>query len=292
MVRQENEDVDGAVKARAVVVAVRAVDVGDQGAGRGIVDRVEEAARVGAGDQVDEVLVVAIGGRREVLQRAVAELDVHVGLVRLQDAGGGGNLDRFGDQADLQGDVDAGDGVDGHHHAVLDEGAEAGLGQPELVVAGEKVLEEIAAGFVAVGPPLLAAGGVGNLYSGRWNRGTAGVQDRAHDGSVEHLGRGRLQAQRSRAQSEKNTRSHHRSGNFPPASGRSLPGRSGGKGASGCPEKPRAGLPAGRTERSPALHPRRRTRTARRWRAGMRWQRGSRCRRRQARSRRRPGTRR
>ena len=109
VVRHRDQDVGRTVHARVVGAALLAVDVGRQGASRRIGDGVLKPRRCGAWDEIDERLVVAVAGQRQVLHRRRVEADADIRLRRLEDDAAGLDADLFGDRAQLDGGVDASD---------------------------------------------------------------------------------------------------------------------------------------------------------------------------------------
>src|SRR5207245_6656161 len=122
VVRQPEIDVDRAIYARIVVIAVRAVDVKRKRARRRIVDGVLELRGGRPRHEIDEALVVAIAGQRKVGHGGGRQFGTDVGLVRLQNGRRGRDRHLLGKRADFQLEVNARDGVDGDVDAFPDYG--------------------------------------------------------------------------------------------------------------------------------------------------------------------------
>ena len=180
-----------AVHARVVVGTRDAVEVGHQGALRVARVGVRVRGRARARNQLVELLEVAPGGDRQVGHLGGLELRAHFGAVGLEPGRLAGDRHALGDLADLQVGVDAHDGVGIDGDPFLDDGAERGRGNRQLVGAGLQVREEIGAAIVGDGLLGDSRPGVQRLDSGARHGAARRVGDVARQGAVEDLRRGR-----------------------------------------------------------------------------------------------------
>ena len=186
---QPGELVGRAVHARAVGVAVRAVDVGRQRPCGRVDLRVLKFRRRRARHQVEEALVIAELRQRKVRDFLRTEDRTRIGLVGLQQRDLRLHGDRFAQLADFQPGVDAADRAGRDGHPLLHELLESLERHLHVVGAGQHVGKGVGAGFVRhrrqdqVGLAVRDGnGGAGNAAAGI-------VLDRANDAAVELLGR-------------------------------------------------------------------------------------------------------
>ena len=157
--------------------------------------RVLEHRRRRAGDQVHQVLIVAVLVQRQVGDILGPEVDADVGLVRLEDGRFRGDRDRLGQRANLEAAVDADDVADDDRDAGLDELLEALQRGLQRISATRDVSNRVGAGLVGDGRQLEAGVLVLDGHGGSGHCGARTVGDRSGQASVERLrgDRGRQQ---------------------------------------------------------------------------------------------------
>lgn len=114
-------------------------------------------------------------------------MGVYVGAVGLEGDRGAFDDDAFGDAGDLETGVDAAEGVGVNADAALDDRAEGGRGDGQLVGAGLEIVKEVNAALV--GGALLgnSGGDVDGLDFGTGNGGIGGIGDVSGQRSVKDL---------------------------------------------------------------------------------------------------------
>ena len=191
VVRQPDVDRHRAVDAGGVAVRLDAVHPGPQRAARRVDLGVLELGGRRAGDEVDQLLVVAELVQREVDDRLRRQLGAEVGLLRLEQRRLADHVDGLGQRADLELQVHADGVAGGDAQARLVQRAEALEGGVQVVDAGRQVAEGV--GPVGVGDRIDAEAGAGvrRRHGGAGNGGALLVRHGARDGAVEGLRGGR-----------------------------------------------------------------------------------------------------
>ncbi len=191
VVRQPHVDAGGAIDPRHVVVAIRPVDVCRERAAGRVRLRVLEDRRRGPGDQVHQVLVVAVLIQGKVGDILRPQVDADVGFVRLEDGRFAGDRDRFVQRANVQAAVDADDTASRDEDSGLDELLEALQRGLQRVGATGDVSNRVSTGGVGHGRQLeariLVLDGDGRAGHG----GVRGIVDGSGQASVKGLTGGR-----------------------------------------------------------------------------------------------------
>ena len=208
MMRQPDVDAGRAVDARHVVVAVGAVDVRAERARGRIENGVLKTRRRRAGHQVDQSLVIAEAGQRQLAHGRRRDLRAGAGLFGLQAGGRGLDGDLLGHLTDLHARVDAGDGVHRHRDALGNKRAESFGADGHVVASGLHVDEAVNTVFGC--RPFLACAG-GRVHDGdrrAGNRRAAFIGDGTDNRPVENLrvgcrNKGRRQAKQDGRQTPK-----------------------------------------------------------------------------------------
>ena len=191
VVRQPDVDRHRAVDAGGVAVRLDAVHPGPQRAARRVDLGVLELRGRRAGDEVDQLLVVAELVQREVDDRLRRQLGAEVGPFRLEERRLADHVHGLGQRADLELQVHADGVAGGDAQARLVQRAEALEGGVQVVDAGGQVAEGV--GPVGVGDRIDAEAGAGvrRRHGGAGNGGALRVRHGARDGAVEGLRGGR-----------------------------------------------------------------------------------------------------
>ena len=134
MVRQPDEHVRGAVHARVVIIAIRAVNVRAQSAFRRVGDGILKFPGSRAGHKIDQRLEIPVLVERHVQDGFFAEVRVDVALFGLQIHYRCLDGDLFGHRAHLQLCVAVGDSVGPDSKTCLSKGLEAAGCDLEVVL--------------------------------------------------------------------------------------------------------------------------------------------------------------
>jgi len=143
-----------------IVATVLAVEVKGEVALRRINDGVLKASRRGAWYEIDEALKVPVAGQREVADSSGLQVDIHIGLVGLEQGAVGFDGDRFGDAAHFEVQIDTGGGANKNVNALLGERSEASGADREVVVSLWQVLNGVVACIVCGNLPEQTGGRV------------------------------------------------------------------------------------------------------------------------------------
>src|SRR5262249_18052191 len=111
MVRQPDVDAGGAIDAGDVGVPVATVDVGGQRAAWRVRDRVLECRGRCTGQELDQRVIVAVAGQRQVGNLFTYDVRVRVRLLGLQGRLRGFHRDGLGQLTDFHFEIGASDGV-------------------------------------------------------------------------------------------------------------------------------------------------------------------------------------
>ena len=191
VMRQPNVDVHRAVGERSVVVRIGSVDKGAQGAARRIHHSVLRGRRSGSGNQIQECLVVAVSGQRNVGHRARCDLCTHIALVRLEGAGFSRDGHLIGNLSDLHADVHTSDVVDGNVNARARESTKTSVNNFDVIPARRQADSGITALIVRLHFTKSARGFVRDGDVGVRNHSSGGIFHLAYKGAVQDLSIGR-----------------------------------------------------------------------------------------------------